>query len=191
HYTNQSPTISSPTNLQATQKHSDEYHDHVLERFFRSPGPAYDVQQSTINVKPRTTGVRFSRDDRAKYFVYRSIAPGPKYVPNIEFLSQKQRSHSPTIPKFRRDTGFVKNTPFEGHFHDLIDSNKMSRCQKQPNQKFGHDDRAKYFVFGTQAPGVGKYNLPQTVGVKKTSKVGGTLSLHPRDTSEWIYNTKV
>ncbi|KAA6388719.1 MAG: hypothetical protein EZS28_015757, partial [Streblomastix strix] len=45
-----------------------------------------------------------------------------------------------------------------------------------------------YFVTQTPSPGTAAYNIPATVGPKKSYNTGGNFAHHPRDTLEWAFH---
>ncbi|KAA6396986.1 MAG: hypothetical protein EZS28_007485 [Streblomastix strix] len=184
---NQSKKSQQDGNLNNTLDGQENYHKQVVDLYYRSPGPIYNVQEGTKNVKPKIIESSFPKDDRAKHFTFNTIAPGPIYEVDQQFSNTLTAPPRQKLSKSERNTGMINTTNYKGTFHDTVDPNVNSKVHKLPDQKFSHDDRSKHFLVSTISKGPGAYDPPPTVGVKKSPLRGQNLSKQPRDTTEWCF----
>ncbi|KAH7818547.1 uncharacterized protein MONOS_3786 [Monocercomonoides exilis] len=179
----------SPFHPGRTIVEEEEFHHRHIERVSRSPGPIYQVDESSKVVMPRTGTTKFGSDSREKYFQTVALYPGPKYDPKDDTTTAHRASPKPAFGKEERKSWFVKKTAFEGHYHTLPKPTVCSTTSSAPTVGFKKDGRFKKDSASAEVPGPGSYSPPSTVGVKRSNKVGGTFSGGYRDCTDWCFTS--
>ncbi|KAA6392238.1 MAG: hypothetical protein EZS28_012238 [Streblomastix strix] len=67
---------NSRQRLGDTFEASEEFHEGVLERFYKSPGIGYEVHETSLKVLPKSPRATIGNEDRTKHFVINTPSPG-------------------------------------------------------------------------------------------------------------------
>lgn len=175
----------STTRLSLTQSSLESHHTNQVDRYSRSPGPMYNLNESSYTF-PRTRGGPFAHDDREKAMRVKSHTPGPIYQYDDRYSSVKHVSPRCVIGNQERyDPSMVNKRRAGLKLYNMSDISVSSIHRRERRPIFGTDSRIKYLAPRTAGPGPGQYKYNPAVGITRSSNISGCIwSLAERDSSQ-------
>lgn len=155
--------------------------DHVIEKYTRSPGPAYNTGPiKDQHILRRSFHAFIPTEPRDKHFAPLTISPGPAYLPDPEKLSSHPKSPRATFGTAKTRTSMEKEKTEGCGLLAPIPLEKIKKRAFRAN--FGTSKRETTPSSGT--PGPSDY-APQAK--HKTSSSRGTFSGQERGSANWIF----